>query len=206
MLPLSSNAILEKNKLASDGAYLILLEIQIPGTETIRVLRNTENKTWGGHEWVAFSFEMDDIVEDGKGELPQVILRVSNVTQGLEPYLQTGNGGVGATVIIRVVNSNYLSEANPDVEISFICESTDSDENWVYFTLGGGDAQNRRIPIYRYFKDSCRFSYGGVECGATAAVQITYPNCNGTLNNCRIRGNSIRFGGCPSIPSGGLYV
>lgn len=202
---ISAATIMDKNQLQSDSAYLVLLEIQIEGTNTVRLVRNHEDVNWNGNDWVAFPFEMDDMTEDGK-ELPELVLRVSNVKRDLEPYLNQGNGGVGATVIVRVVNSEHMEITSPEVEISFVCESTDTDDQWAYFTLGTGEAQTKRFPQMRYFKDSCRFAYGSVRCGATTAIQAVYPNCNGSLKHCQERQNSTRFGGFPSIPTGGLYA
>ncbi len=56
-LSLSSIAIEEKNKLATDSVFLICLEITIPGVaEPVRVVRNNEDLTWQGETWVAFPF------------------------------------------------------------------------------------------------------------------------------------------------------
>lgn len=86
---LSSFGILQKNKLASDTSWLIMLEITIPGvSEPARVTSNNESVTWRGESWIAFPFELEEISEEGKGEVPRVELRVSNVNRVMESYLQ----------------------------------------------------------------------------------------------------------------------
>jgi lambda family phage minor tail protein L len=49
--------------------------------------------------------------------------------------------------------------------------------------------------------------YKGPECDPTDAINgTTYPTCNGTLADCRERGNTRRFGGFPSIPKQAIYI
>ena len=109
---ISSYAIQEKNKLTSNTVWLLMLEITIPGvTVPIRITSNNESITWRDETWVAFPFELDDISEESKGEVPQVTLRVSNVTRVMESYLQDfdlytkTNGYSPIEVRIYVVNN-----------------------------------------------------------------------------------------------------
>jgi phage-related protein len=86
---ISSFALLEKNKLTSSTVWLVMLEITIPGVAIpIRITSNNESVTWREESWIAFPFELDDISEESKGEVPQVTLRVSNVSRVMESYLQ----------------------------------------------------------------------------------------------------------------------
>lgn len=203
MIPLSTAAILEKNKLSSDGAWLVLLEVQLPNNVTLRAVRNNEDITWDGHTWVAFPFQLDEIGESSKGELPQVAVRISNVTRSVQQYIEAGSGGVGSTVIVRVVHSKHLDLTDPEIELSFAVTGTTSDANWVTFTLGMEYPAMLRYPQKRVFQDWCHYKeYKGIECGAVSA----YTTCNRTLKECRERGNSTRFGGFPAIPSGGIYA
>ena len=203
MLSLSSVAILEKNKLHSDGAWIILLEIQVAGLpDIIRICRNSENVEWGGHEWIAFPFELGDVSEDTKGTLPSVELKVSNVTKTLQYYLEQASGGVQSKVVLRVVHSKHLDLAYPELEEVFSVTKTKATAQWVTFTLGMNYPSGARRPLRRYLKNFCPFKFKGLECGATT----DYNTCNKTLKACRDRGNDKRFGGEPGIPSGGMYI
>ena len=51
-------------------------------------------------------------------------------------------------------------------------------------------------------KDFCPFKFKGVQCG----YKGDETECNKTLSRCRALGNSVRFGGEPTIPQGGLYA
>lgn len=205
MLNLSAAAILEKNKLAGDSCWPVLLEIQLEG-QTLRLCNNNENITWNGQTWTAFPFELDEISQNDKAEIPNVTLRVSNVTQEIQGYIDDMNGGTDVPVILRVVNSNHLDITTPELEMSFVAVRVGFDAQWLSFTLGGSISITRRVPERRYLKDFCPFQYGGVECGVSAGTKVTYPTCQKTLAQCRQRSNSTRFGGFPALPLGGFYA
>lgn len=204
MNSMSSLGLIEASRLASDGAWLVLLEIQfaIDGIEPIRLVRNTENITWGGYEWQAFPFELDPAEQNSDGEIPALRVRVSNVTRGIQYYLEQGNGGVDSSVVVRVVHSANLGTGVFELEEEFVVQQTSYDTTWATFTLGGSNNLKRRIPQRRILKDFCPFQYKGPECKSTSG----YTACGKTLAECRARGNSHRFGGEPSIPISGLYV
>ena len=137
MLTLSQAAIIEKNKIASDNAWLILLEITIPPTATgvpivLRLVRNTEDITWNRLLWTAFPFELDPPKQSGNGELPNFTVRVSNITRTVEGYLEQAGGGIGAQVRMMVVLSAHLEQTTPELDEEFSVQSVSYDENWVF--------------------------------------------------------------------------
>ena len=198
MLALSEASIIEKNKLSTDGVWLLALEAQIP-ENTLYLVNNTEDVTLGGQRYVAFPFSLEDITEDGK-ELPNVKLTVSNVTGTIQHYVEENNGLGGCKVIIRVFHTDIPDAA--EVEEYFVVTGVTCDVEWVTFTLGTDFSFTRRFPPVRMMKDYCQFKFKGVECGYRGAAQ----QCNKTLKRCRELGNNIRFGGEATIPQGGLYA
>ena len=205
MLRLSNAAILEKNKLSSDGVWLVLSEIQLSQDVVIRVVRNNEDITWNKQVWTAFPFELDEIKETMK-ELPEIPVRISNITRTMQKYLEMCNGGVGAAVILRVIHSKHLDISAAELEEIFTVLSTTTDLNWVTFKLGSETPTMLRFPGRRILKDYCPFPYGSIECAVADKIKEQYPSCNKTLGDCRKRNNSARFGGEPSIPQEGLYA
>lgn len=205
MRDLSVIAKLEKNKISSTGAWLILLEIQFQGA-TIRVVNNNEDIEWpagSGTRWVAFPFELGEVSENSKGELPSLQLKVSNVTRIIQQYLEQYAGGTDATVILRVVMSEHLDLTTPELTEVFNVKSTSTDAMWAYFNLGPDYALTQRFPPDRYMRNFCPFKFKGIKCGYSGPLTT----CNKTLKDCRERNNSERFGGFPGIPgAGGLYV
>lgn len=201
-LKLSSAAIAAANKVDSDSAWLILLEINLPNADDpIRLVRNTDNIEWNGVLWQAFPFSISETKQDDKGTLPTLNVNVDNTTRDLEYYLQNGGGGAGANVILRVVRSDSM-DYEADFEEHYTVKNTSVTANAVTFTLGNAYPIKARRPWERYMKNTCPFKYKGLKCGATSALE----GCNHTLTDCRARGNSERFGGFTGIPQGGLYV
>ncbi len=143
MLSLSAVALLEKNRLSTDGAWLVLLEITL-GATTLYLVRNTEDITWNGQLWTAFPFELDDLTEDGK-ELPQLTIRIGNVSRVVQGYVEAADGGSGASVILRVVNSKNLAGATAEIEGTFQVVKTSCDALWARFTLGAPSPMQIRI-------------------------------------------------------------
>jgi lambda family phage minor tail protein L len=204
MLKLSPAGILEKSRISSDGVWLLLLEVAIPGSEPLRLVRNNTDITWNGHDWCAFNFKLGEITEDHKGKPQAVPLQVSNITQEAQAFVEEHNGLTGTMVTLRVVHSQHLGEPVPELEEVFTVESTTCDSKWVNFYLGCDMSVQLRFPFRRVLKNFCawRDQYKGIECGYTG---YSGP-CDGTLKDCRERGNAARYGGEPSIPEGGLYA
>jgi len=222
-MTLSAVAYLEKNKMASSKAWLILLAITFPSSYVLRVVANNEDVTWpvtAGNLYTAFPFELDDIGDSSKGEVPSVGLKVSNVSRVLEPYLENEDGLIDSTVKIYVVNSTHvttpskgtgINNDSPEIELDFEITDSTADEQWVTFTLGAMNPFNRRFPRSKVWKNVCRYTgttgsvngFKGSRC-QYAGAQTT---CDRTLYTCRtVMLNSINFGGFPGVGTKGVYV
>lgn len=198
-MDLSTAAIIEKNRVSSDGVWLQLLTITVAGEDPIRLVRNNENIEFQGKTYYMFPFEISPIKESGT-ELSSTTLSVSNVTGAIQQIVEQYDGIVGADVNIQIINTNvpdYVAE-----EANFKITGVASDRNNVTFKLGADFVFTRRFPNVRILKDYCPFKFKGAQCGYTGSLTT----CNKTLSDCRKRGNSMRFGGEPTIPQGGLYV
>ena len=145
--------------------------------------------------------------KDGKwdeGEMstdPNVTLKIDNVAQGLQWYVEDSGGGVGTMVILRVVNSKNLN-GNADLEEYYTVLSCKVNEQWIEFTLGNDYSARTRRPLDRYMKNNCPFAYKGIRCGYNGSKS----SCKHTLADCRSHGNSTRFGGFPGIDQKGVYA
>ena len=199
MLSISAISRAEKNKLSTDSCFLILLEIKLENT--IRICYNNEDVIWDGQLYQAFPFEIGDTSEDNDGSDPNVLLKVSNVAQGLQWYVEDSGGAVGTEVVLRVVNSLNLNGA-ADLEETYSVLSCTVNEQWVEFTLGNDYSAKTRRPLDRYMKNNCRFKYKGVRCGYNGNKAA----CAHTLTDCRAHSNSKRFGGFPGIDQKGVYA
>lgn len=202
-LDLSPAAYLEKNRLSSDGAWLILLQIDVKQLdESLRLVRNTENITWNGLEWQAFPFEIDDISENSKGEIPQITVKVSNVRRQVEYYIEQADGGIGSLCTIKVVHSKHLDNSTPEVELQFEVTGSKATSEWATFTLGAPSPYNKQIG-QRVLKSFCRHKFKRSRCKYAGSVET----CDHTLTTCRKLNNSVNFGGFPGVGlGGGLYA
>jgi len=168
---ISAAAILEKNKLAAAGAWLLLCEITPAGEEPIRLARNSANVVWpsvGGPPWTtwtAYPFSLDPTTEDGTGRVPSARLRVSNVARLLEYYLQASGGLDGATVTLRLVHSAHLDLTVPERVIEFEVLGAATDAHWATLELGLPNPLAKRFPSSRYNPRYCRWHFRDAACG-----------------------------------------
>ena len=199
MLSISAISKQEKNKLSTDSCFLILLEIRLENT--VFICYNNEDITWRGQLYQAFPFEIGETSEESDGSDPNVSLKVSNVAQGFQWFVEDSGGGVGTEVILRVVNSKNLNGA-ADLEETYTVLACKVDEQWIEFTLGNDYSARTRRPLDRYMKNNCRFAYKGIRCGYNG----NKTTCDHTLADCREHSNSKRFGGFPGIDQKGVYT
>lgn len=195
---ISTASILEANRVASEGVYLLLLKLTYEG-DTYRFVCNNENYTFDDEEYIAYNFNVSDVKRSAT-EQPSTKLSVSNKTGTIQGIVEEANGLGGATVKLMVVNTNVPNEAC-DVEV-FKVESSYIDGDYMVFSLGMGYSLARRWPLTRILKDYCCYKYKGVLCKYKGNLS----SCGKTLSECRKHNNSNNFGGCPTVPQGGLYV
>lgn len=196
-----SNLIIEKNRLTTTNAWIVLLDVQLENS-TLYVCNNNEAVSFQGRTYTPVPFEIEPTESGSGGEIPTVTLRLSNVTRMAMTYIEQTSGLVGRTVVVRVVNSAYLSENYSELTMTFDILGTEVNAQWVVFTLGAPSPLNKRFPLYRYLANHCQWEYKGIECGYSGDL----PTCKKTLEDCRNHNNSARFGGFIGLLRGQLRV
>jgi phage-related protein len=209
MKSLSAALIEEKNKLHSTDPWLILLDITLPDSTVIRLVRNTEDVEFGGNTYTAFPFDLSIVESNSTGKVPVVTLKVSNITRMLTPHLNSQNGGLESAVTVTIVNAGLLSESYSELDMDFTVMGCESNSEWVTWTLGMANPLNRRFPLYRYLANHCAWTFTGgvsvgvnVECGYTGA----FTTCNRTLSDCVARNNTENFGGFLGMQNDGIRI
>lgn len=295
MKTLPSSIRVEKNKYDSANPFLFLLDLTLPNTVEvgIRLVRNTANVWFAGYEYIAFPFEVENRGEASKGEIPTIVLKVSNVSRELRSYITEYGGMVNSKVTLSVVsydvttdqvqgtststpltscvfptaNKDYINKTNignltsigsyvtiisgngvitgmyvvktiisansiqltttchssaadiingvvsvtpatiidyADLQVTYTILGTNYDINWITFQLGAAYITRRRFPLNRYIPNSCQWlrNFKDLECGYTGTIT----KCDGTLEDCRRKGNSVRFGGYRGLGSGNLRL
>jgi phage-related protein len=158
-----------------------------------------------------------------QGEASGVSISIPNVDRGLEAYVQNRNYLRGCDVYILTAftkhlpsgaSANHIGES-PDrfavLKEVLQVDSLTSDENVVAFTCRPKFLISKKVLPGRSFSRGCSWAekgrYVGIECDPTAQINTTtYPECDGTLDNCTERTNKERFGGFPSVPDRGVAI
>jgi len=158
-LPL--DIIIEKNKLAMAGAWTLLLDVTPAGGGTTEYyVRNTEDVNYGGQTYKAANFEIDASKTNAEGEIPQMELTLADPARVVRAWLESNNGGVGATVRLTPVNTSLLTKDWSNLTRTHrVSAATDDAEN-IVFTMGGPMRLQTRVPPDSFFGDYCRFHYG----------------------------------------------
>jgi len=220
-MALSATAFLEKNKLASAGNWLVLLKLTLVDDSIIRICRNSEDAIWpvtDGDTWTAFPFELDEIGDSSKGEVPQFTVKIANASRAMQAYNEAYSGLVDSDVQIQVVHSTNVTTAtlgagvnNPDPEIDLYYKivASHSDNLWASYTLGATNPYKMRFPRGRVMKHFCRYKdFKGDRCQYDGADT----SCDRTMATCRLKinldalSNIKNFGGAPGVGSTGIYV
>ena len=204
MKTIPTNLITEKNLLHSPDPWLILLEITLTDLTVIRLVKNTENIVFGGNTYTRFPFDITPVDNNAEGTIPQVTLKVCNITRYLTPYLNSLDGGMDSTVKVIVVNSAHLTETYTELEIEFTVMECTVDSYWVTWTLGMINPINRRYPLYRLIANHCDWAsnFKGAECGYAGAETT----CGGTFAECIAYDNTARWGGALGMQNDGIRI
>lgn len=173
--------------------------------------------------YTALPLKSDDVKTNLQGEIDTFSISVPNTDRAMESLIQNRRYLRGCDVYQIVGFSKYLpsgatayhigtsGDKRAFIKEKFYVDSTTSDENVVKFDCKPKFVI-KNIPIpRRTFSRQCSWAllgrYLGSECNPLASINsASYPTCDGTLDNCRERGNEKRFGGWPSIPSRGIAV
>lgn len=186
-MALPTDIINEKNRTASPYAWLVLLEITLTDDTIIRLVRNDEDVTFESNVYTAFNFQLEPTVQNSKGQIPTLTLRVSNVTFLIQSKLQTLNGAIGSTVRMIVVNSNLLASNVFDLEMNFEVLAASSSNQWVEFELGSPSPLRQRFPLNKYSALGCQWRFEEIECDydrkILSAVVLTNPVSLGIVNH-----------------------
>lgn len=193
---------LEKNKLIGTAPWLVLLALTLPDATVLRLAKNTEDVTFGGHVYSAFAFELGENRSGGDGKIQGVSLRVANPGRVLQPYLEQYGGLVGCAVSLMVVHADNLAADYTELTLAWNVIAAVSSEEWIEFTLGAENPLRRRFPLQAAIPLSCNWPFKGVECAYAGTVQT----CARTLEACRALGNSARFGGRPGLNGAPRFV
>lgn len=196
-IPLIQPLIEEKNKVSQEQPWLLFLTMtNVAGDLTIRVVRNTENITFKGHEYVAFPFEIDTIPDTSKGSLPTMAITLSNTDRQIQSYVeQDATFGSGWSVVLSLAHISQLNGTVLEDQVAEIehewqsLDITASNESLV-INLGVQNPMLVQFPRQKFSGGFCQRVFDdGVGCPYStqgiAPRSLTF--CKKTLAQCKER-------------------
>ncbi len=193
---LSVATAIEKDRVASDAAFVLLLEIDIKdltGTfvETIRFAKNSEDVVYQGATFVAANFTAKlnvDIASDPKFEVT-----AEDPSGAIRDRMTIYGGAIGCEVRMTVVNSSNLTQS-PEIQETFKIVSASQSGYAVTFQMGVDNPLSDRFPNRLQYRAQCTKHYKGPRCkyaGPMATCDYTYFGENG----CKAHSNEPNYGG-----------
>lgn len=160
------------------------------------------------------------------GEISGITITIPNVNRVMESLIQNYKYLRGCEIVIITTYSRFLPTgsgaeyigASPDyrsyIKEKYYIDSANSNEQAITFNCKSKfDIRNVGFPR-RKFTHFCSWDYLSTECSPLcvasdlqyANVIASWPICDYTLENCKQRKNSARYGGFPAIPRRGFIV
>lgn len=199
--PLSVASVIDKNKVVSNNAWLILLDIKVidPNTlglvETLRVAKNNEAVVFNGQTYQPANFDFQFRVS--QNDEPSFTLTAQDQTRFITSRIDQWGGGTSFKVILTIVNSARLDQP-PELREEFSVLNSSTANYVVNCTLGAENMLTMRFPRSMQFQQRCRWRFKDSRCAYTGAA----PTCDYTLdgeNGCAAKNNNINFGGFPGL-------
>jgi phage-related protein len=197
---LSVADVIDKNKIASANAWIILMAIKIidatgATVETRYFAKNNETITYRGIEYIASEFDIDYKKETNSE--PTMKVTVFDPSGAIRDAMEDYGGGIGFPVTFTIVNSGNLA-SEPELEEIFDVIGASAPGFTVTFTLGAENPLKYEFPYRRQLRDRCPWPYKGVRCGYSGNLADCDYTINGS-NGCKVHGNLPRFGGFPGL-------
>lgn len=195
MIPLIQPLIDEKNKISQDQPWLILLKLtNVAGDLVLRLVRNTENITYKGEEYIAFPFEVDTIPEATQGSIASFNINVSNVDRQIQNYIeQDATFGSGWEIIMSVIHTSDLNPSAPSGEVAEIEQvwkslSITADNETLAISVGMPNPMNIQVPSQKFSGGFCQRTFDdGVGC--PYSTQTPIPSSLYNLENLSLSNN-----------------
>lgn len=197
---LSVASAIEKNKIASATAFVLLLSIVVTDlngayVETLYLARNSENVVWNGFTYIASNFETK--LDLGSESLPKFVVTSTDPSGYIRSRMEAYSGGVGFAVTLSVVNTGNLTQP-PEIQETFEVTEASASGYEISFTMGVENPISQRFPVNLQMRDQCPYTFKGPRCkyvGSTTTCDFTYHGSNG----CKSKANQVNFGGFPGL-------
>jgi phage-related protein len=171
--------------------------------------------TVDGHTYQPFPIMLEELRDDGKGEIATVRLVVSNVEGLLGTRIKQSSSGLdGQPIAFKIYSVEQdLVVYEETLEISKVGPITTQS---IVFELGMFNPFTVRLLQEKFLRDFCWNRYKGNGCwvrrsnGSFAQPALFVAgdpdSCGKHLEDCDRHNNVLRFNSFPGIPGGGAFV
>lgn len=221
-LPIGLVAHTQRLRDPDPNVWLVEVEVPTDPPTRFRLARNPEPVTFGvdstgaGLVYSPYPIRIGEFQETVEGDIPTLSLEIGNPTRELSAAVDLYDGLVGAPVVIRLVNLGDLSAGalfEERAEIRRVRVTAQA----CTFVLAAYSLYRVKFPAWRHLAYSCRWQFGGVECGYLIpsspgeTVGTGFSTCGKTFAACGVRGadelarsvtvnHPKRFGAFPGLP------
>jgi lambda family phage minor tail protein L len=217
--PINNNFTTEKNK--AENIAIMLYDVTLNDASIFRICewdQIIEYPTGSGNVYQPFPVTHEGIGVNAMGEIDAIKVKMSNVDQTIMAILVASDGLVGNQVVMTLVFSNWLADADANISGTYWIDSVESSEQEVIFTLTSKlDLYQVQIPGRIMMRDFCQWEFMCEGCWLDVDGTWTSPDgflhpeiaCDHTrrgTTGCQYHGNTKRFGGFPGIPMRGVFV
>jgi lambda family phage minor tail protein L len=209
-MPVPAALITEKNKISNTSPWLILLDIVLTGSVTLRLTSNLTLVSFGGNDYSPFPMQIQHVSQSISGDIPEINIAVSNADRVIQGYIEALDGAVDCEVVMYIVHQGNLAADYADLTRNFKILSTVCTNEWITFSLGLMSPTYMRFPLFRTMGSHCNWLFKGAECGYAGLTD----SCDHTLKTCQdlqghvtvdgVRLGATPFGGFPGLNSAGV--
>ena len=212
----------KKNQMHNFAPFVWLFELDLDGTNAMRICGYDASLSWGGHVWSPFPIKIGILPRDAEANLPIIDATISNISREIGSYLDA-DGVVDRIWTLRLVNTEHLTVAIPWGE--WTVQDAQLQLPHAVIRLGQYALIDAPLPARVQNRSRCDNIYGADECGYPLAIANfiagTNPlfdptKCDLTLdgsNGCIVHGlneqaagkpklHPKRWGAHPGIPKG----
>lgn len=214
-------------QLALSEPFIWLIEVEVPTDPPTRyrITNYNSDVSYGVNSlgqptlYHPFPVVFGDLLEQRRGDLPEITINVGNAGLEMMADLELYNGLVDVPVRIRLVNSAALNDPNAQSQVNGKIARTRVRDDLIAFTISQTNLTKVFFPSKRLLAHDCQHRFGGPDCGyiippgATNVIGGGFNFCARTFEDCGIRGDDevarsltrlhpLRFDGCPGIKGG----
>lgn len=179
----------------SGGAWLWLCEFAMPGQVTRRIAKNTDDVPYDGEVFQKFNMQVGEQMFSGDGSIPRVTLRIfQDANRVISDIVEETEGALGANVKLIRVNEKFLETPVTALEADYDNLASESDTEWLTFTLGVPNPLTQRFPLRIFSSSSCPWATPTLFKGARCQYAGPDGTCTGTYDDCYTKGNAENWG------------